>query len=112
MDSDFVIQLGLVLGIFADLIAVLGWISKSNEKSGGFTVGILNSLNQKLYAYFFSSGTWILLVLAWFLGFEPYGPLLTGRESNQLIAIMMFFPVIIAFCFSIKHLFSKGANAT
>ncbi|HBY87785.1 MAG TPA: hypothetical protein DEO86_18170 [Colwellia sp.] len=112
MDSDFVIQLGLVLGIFADLIAVLGWISKSNEKSGGFTVGILNSLNQKLYAYFFSSGTWVLLVLAWFLGFEPYGALLTGRESNQLIAIMMSFPVIIAFCFSIKHLFSKGANAT
>jgi cytochrome b subunit of formate dehydrogenase len=68
-------------------------------------------MGQKFYAYVFVSSTWVLLVLAWFLGFEPYGPFLLAREANQLAAIMMSLPVIVAFLFSIKHLLGNYSNS-
>lgn len=112
MDSEVLITFAAAIGIVGDLIGITGFLSKKNEGKSGFTITILNSLSQKFYAYLFSSATWILLVLAWFLGFEPYGPFLLDREINQLIAIMMSFPVIIAFLFSIKHLFGSESNGT
>ncbi|OHU84113.1 MULTISPECIES: hypothetical protein [Pseudoalteromonas] len=112
MDSEIITLVAAVIGIFGDLIAITGYLSKKNEGHSGFSVSFLNSVSQKVYAYLFASATWILLVLVWFLGFEPYGPFILDREANQLVAIMMSFPVTIAFLFSAKHLFSGGSNAT
>jgi cytochrome b subunit of formate dehydrogenase len=110
MDSELISTIGCVVGIIGELIAFVGLLSKKNEGTGNFTIPILNSLSQKFYAYVFSSATWVLLVLVWYLGFHPYGMSLLDRESNQLIAIMLSFPVIVAFCFSIKHLFGQSKN--
>lgn len=112
MESEVVTLVAAAIGIIGDLIAVIGYVSKSNEGHSGFTVPILNAVGQKFYAYLFSSATWILLVLAWCLGFEPYGSLLMDKEVNQLIAIMMSFPVVVAFLFSVKHLFQGSENTT
>lgn len=53
MDSE----VGYIIGFVADLIAILGWLSKSNEHKNGFSLNILNSLSHKIYAYIFLSGT-------------------------------------------------------
>ena len=112
MESGIITSVAAVVGILGDLIAIAGYLSKSNEGHPGFSIPFMNAVSQKFYSYLFASATWVLLVLAWFLGFEPYGPFLLDREANQLVAIMMSFPVIIAFLFSIKHLFNGGSNAT
>ena len=111
MDTEVIATVAAATGILGDLLAITGHLSKRNEGRSGFTVPILNAVNQRFYAYLFASATWVLLVLAWFLGFEPYGPFVLDREANQLVAIMMSFPVVIAFLFSVKHLFG-GSNAT
>ncbi len=112
MESEVITAVAAVVGILGDLLAIAGFLSKSNQGHSGFTVPILNAVSQKVYDYLFASATWVLLVLAWFLGFEPYGPFILDREANQLVAIMMSFPVLVAFLFSIKHLFVGASNAT
>ena len=112
MESEMITSIAAVIAIVGDLIAIAGFLSKNNRGQSGFTIPILNSISQKFYAYLFASATWVMLVLAWFLGFEPYGPYILERETNQLIAIMMSFPVIVAFLYAIKHLFIGGSNAT
>tara|TARA_R110002012_G_C11644361_1_gene610918 strand:+ start:2240 stop:2572 length:333 start_codon:yes stop_codon:yes gene_type:complete len=108
MDSELISIIGCVIGILGELIAFVGLLSKKNEGTSNFTVPILNSLSQKFYSYIFSSATWVLLILVWYLGFQPYGVSLLDREANQLVAIMLSFPVIVAFVFSIKHLFGQS----
>lgn len=112
MDSENITTIAAIIGIVVDVLAIFGYISKGNEGKKGFSIFLLNSLHKKFYAYLFSSATWVLLVLVWFLGVQPYGAFVTEREQDQLIALMLSMPVIAAFLFSIKHLCGTDSNKT
>ena len=105
MDSSTLSIIASIFVIVGESLGLLGYISKRNQGNNRFTFNILNILSKKFYAYLLASATWVLLVLIWHLGFNPFGSHVTDKDFGKLLAAMLSFPVIVAFLFSLRLLF-------
>ncbi len=88
----------LILGGITDCLALAGYFSTQEDGP----LRLLNEIPKKVWGFVFFSVTWVMLVICWYLIFEPYGAYPTDSETNQLVGIMLAGPCLLAFKYALK----------
>lgn len=107
MDSE---TIGLIAGItslFAEVIAILGMISRNNMGKSAFSVPLLNMVPKAAYWFMMSSASWVLLVIGLYLFGDE---VILGHhfwQEEQLVGLMMIPPAGLALLMSLKGLLGE-----
>lgn len=112
MDSE---TIGLVAGVtslVAEVIAILGIISRRNSGKSGFSVPALNMVPKLAYWFLMCTASWVLLVLGLYLfGDEVILGYRIWKEE-QLVGLMMIPPAGLALLVSLKGLTREMTSET
>ena len=95
-----------VCAVIGVVIAIAG-LARSPTEIRSETHAVISA--RLLYAFLLTTSGWILVVLSFLWIFDPLGPLLTDRESFQIVGVMAALPAFLILRFG-ASLLSKRAS--